>query len=125
MGKADATEGILKRVAEIYKGSAEAGAGPGLCERAADPHLGLEIHRPRRRITVMMIGNHVSERSAPPSIPILPSRPAGARASSLGLPRLPRPAFGLFPGARPPPPVAFPTAAPSPLWRGLALADSC
>ena len=74
MGKAGATEGILKRVAELYTGGSEAGAGPGICERAADPHLGLEpIHRPRRRITVMMIGNHVSETPPAPPRPILHS----------------------------------------------------
>ncbi len=68
----------MKRVAEIYTGSAEAGAGPGLCERAADPYLGLEIHRPRRRITVMMIGNHVSAQPRPlsPSFPHAPPVPS-------------------------------------------------
>ena len=106
MGKAGATEGILKRVSELYTGSAEAGAGPGLCERAADPRLGLDpIHRPRRRITVMMIGNHVRETPPiPPAQPSIPPRPMPPRSAP------PRPAPDSAPPSRvPPPPPPTPT----------------
>eukprot|EP00898_Chlorokybus_atmophyticus_P002725 jgi/Chlat1/3453/Chrsp23S03772 len=59
-------ERVLKDIADIYDKGLAGGAtgGVGLVGIAESPILGVRCHRPRRKVTVMIIGNHSAGKSS-------------------------------------------------------------
>eukprot|EP00271_Cylindrocystis_brebissonii_P021001 TRINITY_DN7313_c0_g1_i3.p1 TRINITY_DN7313_c0_g1~~TRINITY_DN7313_c0_g1_i3.p1 ORF type:complete len:519 (+),score=96.65 TRINITY_DN7313_c0_g1_i3:216-1559(+) len=60
------TERILKTLTEIYDSGTGiiAGGTHSLKQIADDPLVGLTLHKPRRRVTVMIVGNHSAGKSS-------------------------------------------------------------
>eukprot|EP00897_Mesotaenium_endlicherianum_P008447 jgi/Mesen1/7630/ME000004S07905 len=58
------TERILKNITEIYENEKTGGGSLGLKKIAEDPLLELQLHKPRKKVTVMIVGNHSAGKSS-------------------------------------------------------------
>mmetsp|Transcript_17397 Transcript_17397/g.29842 ORF Transcript_17397/g.29842 Transcript_17397/m.29842 type:complete len:445 (+) Transcript_17397:172-1506(+) len=62
---AGATEKVLKDISSMYTtGLSEGPSALGLCRIAESPQLGITIRPPRKKVTIMIVGNHSAGKSS-------------------------------------------------------------